>query len=409
VSRRIPSCKPSPATDARAPNFIRGDYLLPALLLKDEALRHNIELMANWCDRHGLSLAPHGKTTMAPRLVKRQLDAGAWAVTAATTGQARVFRSNGIPTILLANELVEPTAIRWVADELTADPTCRIICLADSLAGVAIMNEAAQALSVLRPIEVLVELGFSGGRTGCRTIEDALTVAAAVVAAPTLRLAGVECYEGGISEHSLAATVARVDELLASLRRLAEMLDASHAFDDCEEIIVSAGGSIFFDRVAGVLGGAWALTRPVRLVLRSGCYLTHDSGVYSRLSPFDGRAMDAARLRPALEAWGAVLSLPEPGLAIVGFGKRDVPYDHDLPIPQRLRRRDGTVVAVPPNMQIADVNDQHAYLRGDCSAMAVGDWIGCGISHPCTAFDKWRQILLVDESYAVLDVIETVF
>ena len=33
--------------------------------------------------------------------------------------------------------------------------------------------------------------------------------------------------------------------------------------------------------------------------------------------------------------------------------------------------------------------------------------IAFDISHPCLTFDKWRQVLLVDEQYRVIDVAET--
>lgn len=401
--------KPVLVGNTEAPNILEGDFVLPIMVLKYEAIRSNLELMATYCSTHGVSLAPHGKTTMAPRLIEFQLAAGAWGLTAATVGQARAFRSFGVATILIANELVEPAAVRWAVGELDADASCRIICLADSLAGVEIMSEAVASTGSQNELEVLVELGFSGGRTGCRSVRDALEVAAAISAAPGLRLAGVECYEGTIAEPTLEATIACVDALLDDLRSLAEALDARQAFVGGREIIVSAGGSAYFDRVVARLGEPWGLSLPVRVVLRSGCYITHDSGVYKELSPFDGRAEPAtARFAPALEIWGAVLSRPESDLAVVGFGKRDVPHDFELPIPERHRRRSGELSAVS-GLTITALNDQHAYVRGDCASLEVGDWLGCGISHPCTAFDKWRSIPMIDEQYRVIELIETMF
>jgi D-serine deaminase-like pyridoxal phosphate-dependent protein len=406
----IASSKPAFAPAAAGtPNVLRGDFLLPVLVLKRDAVRHNVDVMARYCAAHGASLAPHGKTTMAPQLLQLQLAAGAWGITAATAAQAIAFRAQGIETILIANELVEPAAIAWAAQEVAADPSCRIVCLADSLAGVSIMADAVQASGADAQLEVLVELGFAGGRTGCRSLDEAIEVATAVAAAPSLRLAGTECYEGTIAGATMAETVARVDALLADLGELTATLDRRGAFSGSDEILVSAGGSAFFDRVVATLAGPWELSLPVRLVLRSGCYVTHDSGVYRALSPFDGRGDGSDDgLRPALELWGAVLSLPEPGLAIVGFGKRDAPHDMELPVPEQVRRRDGRVAPVA-GLAVAAVNDQHAYVRGDCSDLEVGDWLGCGISHPCTAFDKWRRIPLVDDDYTVVDTVETLF
>jgi D-serine deaminase-like pyridoxal phosphate-dependent protein len=150
-------------------------------------------------------------------------------------------------------------------------------------------------------------------------------------------------------------------------------------------------------------------------VLRSGCYLTHDSGYYAARSPLDGAALAGAeRLRPALELWGAVLSRPEPGLAVVGFGKRDAPYDLSLPTPERVRRSgpDGRPVLTPVDpgeLTVTALNDQHALVAVGDVPLAVGDWIGCGISHPCTAFDKWRLVPVVEDDGTVLEAVETCF
>jgi D-serine deaminase-like pyridoxal phosphate-dependent protein len=146
----------------------------------------------------------------------------------------------------------------------------------------------------------------------------------------------------------------------------------------------------------------------VRVVLRSGCYVTHDTRFYEGLSPLGARATGAERLRPALEAWGAVLSRPEPGLALLLLGKRDAAHDIDLPMPFAVRGRDGLRAA--EGLEVVDLNDQHAFVRvPPADPLAVGDLVGCGMSHPCTAFDKWRLIPVVDDDYAVVDAVHTFF
>lgn len=388
-------------------NVLAGDLLLPAMLLKESALAHNEAVVAAYCREHGVSLAPHGKTTMAPQLIERQLDAGAWGMTAATVAQVGVYRHFGVPRVLLANQLVEPAALGWIADELSSDPDFDFYCLVDSVAGVEAMTEALRGLD--RPLQVLLELGIPNGRTGCRTIEAAHEVAAAVAASPVLALAGVEGFEGIIDEGDLEATIAAVDAFVARMRALTLDLARSGAFAGREEIVVTAGGSAFFDRVVAWLTPAWDLVLPVRVVLRGGCYLTHDSGLYERLSPFGTRDGGTDRLRPALEVWGVVLSRPEPELAIVGFGKRDVPFDIDLPIPALASRR-AELRDVRGRLTVTALNDQHAYLRLEPGAeLAVGDLLGCGISHPCLAFDKWPLIPLVDDDYTVVGGIRTFF
>jgi D-serine deaminase-like pyridoxal phosphate-dependent protein len=390
-------------------NVLAGDLLLPVLVLKESALEHNIALVAGYCRDHGVSLAPHGKTTMAPQLFGRQLKAGAWGMTAATVAQVGVYRSFGVPRIVLANELVEPAALRWIAEELAADPNFDFYCLADSVAGVEAMTGALRGTELARPLQLLVELGLTGGRTGCRTLEQAREVAAAISSSTELELAGVEGFEGIIHEADLPTTLAAVDEFVATLRAFAIELARSGAFAGRDEIVVSAGGSAFFDRVVACLTPAWDVDRPVRVVLRGGCYASHDSGLYERLSPLGSRDGDGERLRPALEAWGVVLSRPEPDLAIVGLGKRDVPFDIELPIPQRAASA-GRVRDVAGTMTVTDLNDQHAYVQLAPDAdLTVGDLVGCGISHPCLAFDRWALIPLVDDAYTVVGGIRTFF
>jgi D-serine deaminase-like pyridoxal phosphate-dependent protein len=381
-------------------NLLAGDLFLPALVLRESALAHNLQLMGRWCESHGVSLAPHGKTTMSPELFARQLDAGAWAITAATPSQVRVYRAFGVERILLANELVEPASLRWIAGELAADASFDFLCIADSVATVEAMEAALGGSAVSRPLRVLVELGLPGGRTGARTVDDAVAVAQAVVNSPSLELAGVECFEGIVHDDG------QVDAFLLGLARLLERLVEAGALDGLEEIVATAGGSVYFHRVAELLASSVAR---VRVVVRSGCYLTHDDGLYDEHSPLGSHGPGPERLRPALEAWGVVLSRPEPELALVGMGKRDVPYDVGLPVPLSARGPDG-LRDVRGAMEVVNVNDQHAYVRLDASdPLAVGDLLGCGISHPCTAFDKWRLIPVVDDDYRVIDAVHTFF
>jgi D-serine dehydratase len=391
-------------------NVLQGDFMYPTMVLKESALRHNIDAMAALCERHDISLAPHGKTSMSPQLFQMQLEAGAWAVTAATMWQVRVWRAFGAARVILANELVEPAAISWLATEMRRDPDFDFYCLVDSVLEVHLLDSALAGTGLDRRVAVLLELGLPGGRTGCRSREGALEVARAVAASRGLSLAGVEGFEGIVGSADLAADLHKVDGLLREIRALADELDGARLFDQATEVLVTAGGSAFLDRVIADLGKPWRLSRPVRTVLRSGCYLTHDAVHYKEVSPFGSRLADTGPLEEALEVWGAVLSTPEPGLALLGFGKRDVPHDLDLPVPRLVTRKGGQPRPIRPDASIAALNDQHAYLKvpaGD--DLAIGDVVGCGISHPCTAFDKWRLLPVVDGDYNVLDAVLTYF
>jgi D-serine deaminase-like pyridoxal phosphate-dependent protein len=173
-----------------------------------------------------------------------------------------------------------------------------------------------------------------------------------------------------------------------------------------EEVIVTAGGSAYFDLVAAELGGAWLPGHRLRIILRSGAYVSHDNGMYQARTPFTRIPGD---LEAALEIWAQVTSVPERGLALAGMGKREAPYDAGLPVPLRVRHGDGRVTAAA-GLSVTQFNDHHAFLSvPDGTRLAPGDLICFGISHPCTAFDKWPVIPVIDDGYTVTEVIRTYF
>jgi D-serine deaminase-like pyridoxal phosphate-dependent protein len=389
-------------------------FSTPLLILDNAALEHNLATMAGYCTKHGVDLAPHGKTTMAPQLFARQLAAGAWGVTAATIAHVRAYRAFGVPTVLLGNEIVDSDALGWLAGELGRDPGFRFLCFADSVTGVQLMQAALAEADAPRPVDVIIDLGAPAGRTGCRNEPEALAVATAVHAADQLRLVGVGGFEGALAPDRADASLARVRGYLHSLRSLAITLDQHGLFDQAEEILVTAGGSMYFDDVVAILTEPWPATRPVRTVLRSGAYITHDDGHYRRLTPFaatDSTSYDASAndsFRAALSLLGRVLSLPEPGLALLDFGKRDAPFDLGLPEPHEIRHADGTF-SKAVGTTITALADQHAFLSyGAETRLSIGDIVSCGISHPCTAFDKWQLIPLVEDDQ-VIGAIRTFF
>ena len=389
---------------AERPPALGGDFTMPLLVLRDTALAHNTGAMARWCASTGVLLAPHGKTTMAPALFERQLAAGAWGMTAATISQVQVYRSFGIDRILLANELTDRAGIAWLAAELTADPDWECFAYVDSLAGVRLLDDALTAAGASRPLSVLVELGFPGGRTGCRSVDEAIDVAKAASQARTLALAGVSGYEGGIGHGGEPEALDAVAGFCGRLRELGELVAAS-----VPGLIVSAGGSAYFDVVARELTAgsrAPGAVSPV-VVLRSGCYLTHDHGEYAAIGPASRRL--GPDLVPAIELWAPVLSCPEPGLALACAGRRDVSFDQGMPVPLRLRRHDGTIEPAS-GLVTTRLDDQHAYISVPPDVtLTPGDLLCFGISHPCTTLDKWRVIPVVDDDYHVIDAVHTFF
>ncbi|MER7554904.1 alanine racemase [Streptomyces anulatus] len=394
------------ALAAERRNLFTGGFTTPVLALSAESVAHNLDLLETYAERHGLAFAPHGKTSMSPQLFVDQLKRGAWGITAAVPHQARVYRAYGIGRIFLANELVDAVALRWLAGEMTADPEFRFVCYVDSVRGVELMDAALGAAGATRPVDVVVELGAGeGARTGARTEADCAAVADAVAAASSLRLVGVAGYEGEVPD----ADPERVRAWLRRLVGLAADFDAAGRFSGTEEIVVSAGGSAWFDAVADVFAEIPGLGLPVLKLLRSGAYVSHDDGHYKHLTPFN-RVPEEGALEPAFRLWAQVVSRPSGEQAFLNAGKRDAAYDLDLPEAQVVRSgRDGSVRPAT-GVTVTGLSDQHTWVRTEAGTeLEVGDWVGMGLSHPCTSFDKWQLIPLVEADGTVTDYIRTFF
>jgi len=379
------------------------DLSPPVLLLRRGAIEHNVRTMAAYCAANDVDLYPHAKTSMAPQLWALQLAAGAAGLTVATGQQLRVVRSVGGGRILLANELLDAPTISWVAAELV-DPSFEPACWVDSVTGVRILADALASAGSPRPLPVLVELGHTGGRTGCRSILEAIEVARAVASTAALRLAGVAGYEGTICSDRSASCLEAVDAFLDAMRALTtELIGRGLVHDD---VLVSAGGSAFFDRVVARLAGGWPDGARIRIALRAGCTITHDHGVYARLSPL----RDGAALRAAFEGWGVVLSRPEPATLVIGIGKRDLAADLELPVPLVARSASGGDVPLDGTVTVRRLMDQHAICAVDPElSVAPGDLVSFGISHPCAAFDRRRVIPVLDDDDRVVDAVATWF
>ena len=404
------------AIGAQGWSVFAGHLPLPLAVLRDSALAHNHAWMRDFTAATGVLLAPHGKTTMAPQIFAQQMAAGAWGMTVANVQQLQICARFGVRRVIMANQLLGALEVRTVIELQRAHPDLEFHFLVDSQAQLAAIEAVAAGCAPSRKLTALVELGLPGGRTGVRTHDAALALARAVAAGRHVSLSGVECYEGLKVSGDSAQDAAMVAALMRRVQDLALICDREGLFAG-PAVILSAGGSAVFDVVAREL--PMQLTRPVLTILRSGCYVTHDSGNYMRLlegvkarSGVDWQARPG--LQAALEVWSRVQSCPEPGLAILTMGKRDASYDVEMPIPiKRLRPGEGAAAqATPASWKISGMNDQHAYLRfpaGDADQPRVGDLIGCGISHPCTTFDKWRVLFTVDDGYRVTGAIRTFF
>ncbi len=395
-------------------NVLREDLPLPLAVLKERALEHNGAWMREFLQRSGAVIAPHGKTTMSPQLFAQQIRDGAWAITVATAHQFEVARAFGVRRIVLANQLVGKQAIRQVLDALCRAPGLDFYCLVDSETNARQLAREVETAGLGRPLQLLLEGGFEGGRAGCRTIEAALDVARTVHSlAPHLALRGVEGFEGLSRGRSPGEDVQAASRFVDFLLEISKACEGENLFAP-GAVVLSAGGSKFYDIVVERLGRS-QLGRDSLIVTRSGCYLTHDSVLYRRaFEDIEERRPElealGAGLIPALEVWAYVQSRPEAGKVILTMGKRDVSHD-DLPVAlQWFRPGSDSPEPMPAAHVVSGLNDQHCHMVvPQDSPLDVGDMVCFGISHPCLTFDKWHVLCVVDNYYNVVSAVQTFF
>ncbi|MBE3669188.1 amino acid deaminase [Vibrio navarrensis] len=394
------------ALHTHLPSLAHDEISLPAAVLNHSALENNLRWMQDFADRHQVKLAPHGKTSMTPELFRQQLQHGAWGITVASPAQAQVAVMAGAKRVIMANQLVGKGNMAIIA-KLLSEQSIEFYCCVDSTRNVDALAEffAAQQLT----LNVLIEYGVAGGRCGCRTPQQVHALATHIARQPNLKLAGIEVYEGVIhgdnAESEIRTFIHTACELTRQLQT-AGLLPAKP--------LLTGAGSAWYDVVAKT----FAEQGGIETVIRPGCYVTHDTGIYqmaqqqvmARAKQHQGAACELnGDLISALEIWAHVISRPEPTRLLVGMGKRDVAFDAGLPTLQ-LAFRDGEPLALPQHSQAVAIMDQHTFVEipADCS-LDVGDILVFSTSHPCLTFDKWRALALRDEQYHVTQWLETRF
>jgi len=390
--------------------ILNEDVSLPVAVLRHSRIKHNLAWMQQFMTRYGVELAPHGKTTMSPELFQMQLTHGAWGITLATASQVQAAAAHGVRRIIMANQLVGKGNMAIIARLQKTDPNFDFCCLVDSAEGAEALGKYFSEQG--QKLRVLLEYGVEGGRTGIRNLQQEQALLEAIERWPhSLSIVGVELYEGVLQQESAIRTMLR--HVLARTQELA----CEKKFTETQ-VILTGAGSAWFDVVAEEFGGKeLSLDYDLQVILRPGCYLTHDVGAYlnaeKRIQASNPIAREMGQsLLPALQLWAYVQSVPESGRAIIGLGKRDAAFDAGLPITSLHYRPHVSKMpqAAPAEWQITAMMDQHAFMSiPEHADIQVGDMLAFDISHPCLTFDKWRQLLLVDEEYQVTGAVHTLF
>ena len=394
-----------------------GTMALPLISLDRQAFADNVALMMAYVKDHGVEIAPHAKTPMSTAIVDALVAAGAWGASVADIRQAAVLLKAGQRRLILANQIGGPAAARRLAALLAGFPDADLHVFVDSPALAEALAAAWRERGDLPRLGLLVE--FGAGRAGARDGDTADAILDVILAAetPTFKLTGIAAYEGAAATADAQETMLRIDGLVALTAGFLPKVRAR--VGDGRPLIVTAGGSVYFDRVVAGLSAAVKADPDCRLVLRSGAIFFHDHGIYEHgLAGLDARGgfriggqsrSASSGFRPALRVWAEVLSLPEPGLAICGMGLRDVAIDQGLPRPLALYR-EGARLADLAGAGVLRLNDQHAFVTlAAGSGVQVGDVVEFGISHPCTCLDRHAIVYGLEPDHTVTAAYPTSF
>jgi D-serine dehydratase len=397
-------------TEGEKALLLNGDISFPSAILYRSRLDNNIEWMQKFANKAGVSLAPHGKATMMPAVFQDQIIAGAWGMTLATSHQVAVAASAGIKRILMANQLVGYANMTIISGLLES---IEYFCLVDNVDNIRQLDDFFTGKG--QQLNVLIEYGITGGRCGCRSQEDLIAVRDAIKSSASLKLAGIEVYEGLIHGADAEAKI---------ITLLNEVVDTFEAFDkegffDCKPALLTGAGSEWYDVVADVFSAA-CQDDSMLPIIRPGSYVIYDKGVYEVSQNKLMKRSEMARsigsdLQSALEIWACVQSVPEPGFAVVGMGKRDVSFNVGLPQPVLYHRPvpesgpDNTPpVALKSGWETFDVMDLHSLVRFPKDMdLKPGDTLAFSISHPNLTMDKWRSVCIIDDDYQVIDTMQT--
>ena len=346
------------------PGMDEADIQTPALVLDLDALERNIKKMGDYAKAHGMRHRVHGKMHKSVDVAKLQVElGGACGVCCQKVSEAEVFARGGIKDVLVSNQVRDPAKI----DRLARMPKlgARTICCVDDMANVADLSAAAQRHGTT--IECLVEIDCGAGRCGVTTTPAVVEIAKAVEAAPGLRFAGIQAYQGAMQHmDSYADRKAKIDVSVAMVKDAVDTLRAGGI--ECDIVGGGGTGSYYFESNSGVYNE-----------LQCGSYAFMDAD-YGRILDKDGKRIDQGEWENALFLLTSVMSHAKADKAIVDAGLKAQSVDSGLPVifgrtdVQYVKCSDEHGVVADPE-GVLKVNDKLYLVPGHCDPTCnVHDW-----------------------------------
>ena len=336
----------------------------PCLVLDLDALERNIKKMGDYAKAHGMRHRVHGKMhkSVDVALLQEKLG-GSIGVCCQKVSEAEVFARGGIKDVLVSNQVTQPAKI----DRLARMPKlgARTICCVDMLDNVADLSAAATRHGT--EIECLVEIDCGAGRCGVTTTPQVVELAKAIDAAPGLKFAGIQAYQGAMQH--LDSYEERKGKTQSAIDMVQDAVDTLKAEGlECDIVGGGGTGSYYFESNSNVYNE-----------LQCGSYAFMDAD-YGRILDKDGNRIDQGEWENALFILTSVMSHAKAEKAIVDAGLKAQSVDSGLPT---IFGRDDVeyvkcsdehgVVADPEG--VLKVNDKLKLVPGHCDPTCnVHDW-----------------------------------
>ncbi len=336
----------------------------PCLILDLDALERNIRKMGDYARAHGMRHRVHGKMHKSVDVARLQIEiGGACGVCCQKVSEAEVFARGGITDLLVSNQVRDPAKIARLArlPKLGA----RTICCVDDVANVAELSAAAQGEGT--EIECLVEIDCGAGRCGVTGTSAVVGIARAIDAAPGLKFAGLQAYQGEMQHlDAYEDRRAKIDVAVAMVRDAVDALEAEGL--ECDIVGGGGTGSYRFETASGLYNE-----------LQCGSYAFMDAA-YGRIRDRDGKRLDQGEWENALFLLTSVMSHARPDAAIVDAGLKAQSVDSGLPVVfgrsdvEYVKCTDEHGVVADPEGVLA-INEKLKLVPGHCDPTCnLHDW-----------------------------------